>query len=92
MTLTDKEKEFLLRVYTRQDTQDPVRPKQADPLVPAFQTLVDRGYMRVVRLMCALFRQPTGEVCFKLTEAGVQALNLAPPAPAEPTERRGIDL
>jgi hypothetical protein len=96
--LTRKEREFLLIVRERQGGQDPVRPKQADPLLPHFQTLVDRGYMRVSRLMCALFQQPTGEVCFLVTEAGSIILDhfeyiAAKTKPDDaPADARGIDV
>ncbi len=92
MTLTDEEKSFLRTVYRRQDTDDPVQPILANPIKEPYRRLVDLGYMRVVRLVCAVFRQPTGEVCFKLTEAGTIALGLDAPPPAAPTERPGIDI
>lgn len=73
--LSPKEREFLLLVRERQGGNDPVRPKQPDPLLPQYQTLVDRGYLRVSRLMCGIFRTPTGEVCFRVTEAGSLVLD-----------------
>lgn len=96
--LTDKERAFLLMVRERQGGQDPVRPMQSDPLVPRHQVLVDRGYLRTSRLMCAIFRQPTGEVCFSVTEAGSLVLDhfeyiRAKAAPDHvPPDSRGIDI
>ncbi len=96
--LTDKERDFLLIVRERQGGQDPVRPKQVEPLLPHFQSLVDRGYLRVSRLMDAIFRQWTGEVCFRVTEAGSLVLDhleyiraKAAPDPA-PADTRPIDV
>lgn len=96
--LTDKERALLILVRMRQGGNDPVRPQQVDPLLPRFQALVDRGYMRVSRLMCGIFRQPTGEVCFQVTEAGSLVLDhfeyiAAKMTPDDvPGEARAIDL
>lgn len=96
--LTDKERKFLLTVRERQGGQDPVRPIRVEPLLPQFQTLVDRGYLRVSRLMDAIFRQWTGEVCFRVTEAGSLVLDhleyiraRAAPDPA-PDDSRPLDV
>jgi hypothetical protein len=54
--------------------------------------------MRVSRLMCALFQQPTGEVCFLVTEAGSIILDhfeyiAAKTKPDDaPADARGIDV
>jgi hypothetical protein len=72
MTLTMAEIDFLRMIKRRQDT-DPAEAKL--PVSDRIQNLVDRGYIRFVRLRCVMFI--VSEHGIKLTEAGELVLREA---------------
>jgi hypothetical protein len=84
--LTDRELGLLMRIRDAQPGY-PVIPIM--PIRPALQSLIDRGYIRTVELMCIMGK--TGELGLKLTEAGEVVVPIAREERSPPEELKKID-
>jgi hypothetical protein len=72
--MTANEIQFLELVRRRQTTGDPVSPLM--PVRPGIQSLIDRGYLKLTRLVIPALNCYSDDHGLKVTEAGEAALQL----------------
>jgi hypothetical protein len=80
--LTPREIRFLKIVMERAGSGDPVAAKL--PVSPEIQSLIDRGYLRSVRLYDGPFKTPVAEPGLRVTEAGRTAMWDESTSPRQP--------